>query len=202
MKCSEARGDRESAETGKLGRDVLGNAIGNVLLARIATQVVERKYSDGRLVGGDLLDPWHWRGIGGNFEYAHRPIDVLKQLFAQVFVGKFEPVAEMVADRAGNRDAAWRGYALKPGRHIDAITEDILSLDDHIPKIDPNPELNDPLFRQIGVAQRHSLLNVHSTGNRIHHAGELRQKAVSRGLEYSALVFADPGIEEFAAELP
>src|SRR5262249_39301628 len=82
-----------------------------------------RDMSDG---GGSTLDPVH----------PHRPGDVFDLLLASILEGVGEPVANMVADRARDADAARFGQRLQPGRHIHPVAEDVVLFNDYVAEVD------------------------------------------------------------------
>ena len=119
-------------------------------------------------------------------KHPDRPLDVLQRLLAHVFEGKVEPIADVVAHRAGDGDAAGRGDAFQPRRHIHAVAENVVALDDDVADIDADAELNAAAFRNISVALAHLALDFGGAGNRIHHARELDQHAVAGQLDDAA----------------
>ena len=71
-----------------------------------------------------------------------RPVDVLQRLLAHILEGEVEPVADMVADRRRNRDAAGLGDAFDARRDVDAVAIDVVVLDDDVAEIDADAELD------------------------------------------------------------
>ena len=71
-----------------------------------------------------------------------RPGDVLDVLLAQILEGDVEPVADLVAHRRRDADAARLGQRLEPRGDIDAVAEDVAVLDDHVAEIDADAELD------------------------------------------------------------
>src|SRR5205823_1043774 len=56
------RGDAESFDFGKSARQLVGHAVGEVLLRRVTADVCERQYGYGRASRGVRGDNWHDRG--------------------------------------------------------------------------------------------------------------------------------------------
>jgi len=81
-------------------------------------------------------------------------------------------------------------------RHIDAITKDIVTVDDNIAKIDANSELDLLGLGDLGVPFGHIPLNLDGAAQRIHHAGEFDQHAVACSLDNTAMMLGDSGIDE------
>ena len=59
-----------------------------------------------------------------------------------------------------------------------------------------DPQRDPAVLGHIGVAQGHAALDVHRTGDRVHHAGKLHQNAVADQLEDAALVRLDPAVDQ------
>jgi hypothetical protein len=89
--------------------------------------------------GGSILNPIHphWSG------------DVFDLLLAHVLKRIRELVSDLVPDDAADANAAGLGKGFQAGRDVDPISEDVVLFDDHIPEVDPNPEL-DPLLQRGG----------------------------------------------------
>ena len=87
--------------------------------------------ADGTLAAGTLGD-----GFGPQRIDPHRPGDVLDALLAHVLERVRQPVADLVAHRAGDADAAGLGQRLQPRRDIDAVAEDVVVLGDDVAEID------------------------------------------------------------------
>ena len=65
-------------------------------------------------------------------------------------------------------------------------------LGDHIPEVDPDPELDPLLRRATRVPLGHALLHLNGAPHRIQDAGELREEAVAGVLDDSAPVRRKP----------
>jgi hypothetical protein len=66
----------------------------------------------------------------------NRPRDVLDALLPHVLEGIGKPVADMVADRARDADAARRRQRLQPHRDVDAVSINVAVVGDHVAEID------------------------------------------------------------------
>jgi hypothetical protein len=102
----------------------------------------------------------------------------------------------MVAHRSRDTDAARFSQHFEPRRHVDAITEDIVFLDDHVTQIDANAELNPPRRRDVHVAAGHPALNFGRAQHRIGDTGELDQHAVTRCLDDTTAILRNAGINK------
>src|SRR5262245_55762439 len=128
-----------------------------------------------------------------------RPFYVLQHLLAHVFKGKIKSIAEVVAYRTRDGDAARCCYALQPSRYIDTIAEHIVTLDDDVTDIDTDAEFDAPAFRNAGVSFAHLALNVGGAGDGIYYARKLDQHAVASQLDDAPPVLGDLGVEQFPA---
>ena len=97
----------------------------------------------------------------------------------------------MIADRGGDRDAAGLGDGLEPRRDVDAVTEDVVALDDDVAEIDADAELDASVLRHVLIALDHRPLDLGGTGDRVHDARKLDQHAVAGDLDDAALVLGD-----------
>ncbi|HJX22510.1 MAG TPA: hypothetical protein VJ454_16050, partial [Steroidobacteraceae bacterium] len=71
-----------------------------------------------------------------------------------------QPVANLIAHRARNTDAARLGEHFEARRHVHAVAEDVIFLNDHVAQIDADAELHPPCRRDVRVASRHPALNL------------------------------------------
>ena len=62
-------------------------------------------------------------------------------VFACILESSFDLAHDLVVTNLTQRDAAWFGQTLKPGRDIDAIAVDISFVDNHVTRVDANAEL-------------------------------------------------------------
>ena len=108
--------------------------------------------------------------------------DVLDLLLAEILVGDLEPIADLIAHRRGNADAARFRYRFEPRGNVDAVAKDIVSLGNHVTEIEADAVDQDPRRRHVTIAPRHALLKVHRTAQRFGDALEFHQHAVAGGL--------------------
>jgi hypothetical protein len=62
---------------------------------------------------------------------------ILDVLVAEVLVSYSQPIPDLITHRRRDADSAWMRYGLKPGRHIDAVTQDIVSFHITSPRLMP-----------------------------------------------------------------
>jgi hypothetical protein len=93
-------------------------------------------------------------------------------------------------------DPAGLGERLQPGSDVHPLTEDVVLLGDHVPEVNPDPELDPLLRRDVRVPRGHSPLHLHGAPDGVNHAGELGQQAVAGVLHDPARVLGDLGIDQ------
>jgi hypothetical protein len=95
-----ARGDPQRGDLGEVGDDVLGDAIGKILLLGIAAHVGEREHANGDTaphVGLGVLDR---RNLGrAQDEHVQRALNILDRVLAQVLECARHLARNVVADR-------------------------------------------------------------------------------------------------------
>jgi len=77
---------------------------------------------------GFILDP----GIR-----PHRVVDVLEVLLAKISELDPDLASDLIVGRSREADAARFGDALKPSRDVNAVSKDVMGLDDYVSDIDP-----------------------------------------------------------------
>src|SRR5215472_4566346 len=73
--------------------------------------------------------------------------DVLDAMAAKRAVSEIELVFDLIVNCLRNAHRAGFGQRLEPGGDIDAITEDIVTVDDYIAEIDADPQFEPALAR-------------------------------------------------------
>jgi len=73
----------------------------------------------------------------------------------------------------GHAHPARLGNALEPGGDIDAITENIVVIDNDVTDVDADTELDPSIFGTISAALGHDALDFYSAAHRIDCAGKL-----------------------------
>ena len=204
-----ARDHEQVAKARERGDDVLGQAVGEELLLGIAAHVDERQDRDRRLVrdraqrGASAARPRAAPDgrlsvslVEAHPEHADRPGDVLDALLAQILERDAEPVADLIAHRARDADAARLGELLQARGHVHAIAEDVVVLADHVAEVDADAKADLALRRHVAVAPRHALLDLDRARHGIRDARELDQHAVAGGLDQPPLVLGDRRVDQ------
>lgn len=125
--------------------------------------------------------------------------DILDLHFTQILVVEVQPVLDLIENRAGGADAAGLGHRLEPGRHVDPVAVQVVSVDDHVGKIDAHAEQHPAICRKFGVAPRQVLLHLDGACDGLGDAGELDEQAIPGGAHDAAMVFARRGIDQLLA---
>ena len=66
---------------------------------------------------------------------------------AERTVIEIELVPDLLVNGMGDANGARLGESLEAGSDVDAIAKDVVAIDDHVAKIDTDPELETPVRR-------------------------------------------------------
>ena len=185
-----ASDDEERTEARKAGDDVFGDAVAEVGLLGLATQIVERKHGD----------RWSIRKrLTGRFGCLRlRPLpdvdgagDILQRLFAGIPPRQIQLACYVFMDAPRDRYPSWLSQRLKPCRHIDAITVDVFTVGDDLALIDADAEFQATRLGSVHVAVCEQLLDCGSAADRANHASELGQNTVACRVDDAAAMVLD-----------
>ncbi|HUL90270.1 MAG TPA: hypothetical protein VLU23_19070 [Pseudolabrys sp.] len=127
------------------------------------------------------------------------PGDVFDGLLSQIVEFETKFILDLIVHDTRNHNAAGLSQCFQPRRHIDAITKNVVTVDNDITDIDADAELDAFLGRDIGVAFDHAALDVDDAAHRVDDTSMLDEHAVAGGLDDPAPVLSDLGINEFLA---
>jgi hypothetical protein len=129
-------------------------------------------------------------GIGSN-----REGDVFEVLLAQI--AKLNPhfAPDMIVSRRRDADAAGLCDALEPCRDVNAISKDVMRLDDYVADIDADAESNTPVLHVADCKFLDAGLELHRSPNRLNRTRKLRQEPVPGVLHDTAAVFGDRWVD-------
>ena len=82
------------------------------------------------------------RFLQENIINPNRLLDILQLLLAAVFKSQIEPVADVIAHRLRNGDAARLCQALEPCRDVDPVAVDVVAFDDDIAEVYADAKLD------------------------------------------------------------
>src|SRR5690242_10324611 len=127
------------------------------------------------------------------------PSNVFDGLLSQIIEFETELILDLIVYYTRNHDAAGIGKAFQPRRHVDAVAENVVTIDDDIADIDADAKLDAFLSRNIGIAFNHAALDVDGAAHRVDDTSMLDEHAVAGGLDDTAAVFGNLRIDEFFA---
>ncbi len=121
----------------------------------------------------------------------HSPINVLERSLAQIDEVDPSFAADIIVRRRRDTDAAWLRQALKPRCDVDAVSEDVMWLNNYVTNVDTNPERNAPFFRVTRGQLLDAALEQHRSSNRFDGARKLGQEPVAGILDDPAAAVGD-----------
>ena len=157
-----SRNDKQFVEARQLCNDVFGNAVGEVILLRVAAHIDKGQYRNGRLVRERQVDAEGsfrqrcGRGLRRS-RHSLRPHperadwfrNVLHGLFTLVLEGRSHLAAYRAAHRVRDRNAAYFGQAFEACRDVDAIAIDgAIGLLDHVAQMHADAKAHTALIRE------------------------------------------------------
>jgi len=87
---------------------------------------------------------------------------------------------------------------LKPRRYVDAVTIELVAIDDHVAEVDANPKLHSPVGRQTRVFAPECVLNLDCALDSVDYAAELGQDTVGRSVNEPPAMSFDAAVYDFA----
>ena len=105
----------------------------------------------------------------------------------------------MWSHRARDADAARFRQPLQPCRDVDAVAVYVVSIDDHVPKINPDAEGDAPVLGRLCVAVGHRALDLDGASDRIDDAREFDERPIASQLHGAAAVLFHLRVDELAA---
>ena len=182
-------GDHQQAgQLGKVGDDVLADAVAEIILLRVPTHVVKSQHRDGGFFHqggrfgtalGFVAFPRFIRSLQQYTVNPHRPGDIFDRLSTEIFEGKRQAGGHLFVNAARDADAARFGQGFQPGRDVHAVAENVAPFLQHIPQIHPDPKSHAAVFRLLRAASGQRMLDFHRAIYRVHHRSELRQHGVA-----------------------
>ncbi len=101
-------------------------------------------------------------------------------------------------DIIGSTDAARLGESLEASGDIDAVTQEIAILFDHVTDVDTDAELDATPGVGVGIACRHAVLHIGGIAQRIHDTRKLDQQAIAGRIGDAPAVLPDLRIDQLA----
>ena len=102
---------------------------------------------------------------------------------------------------AGDQNASWWAQLFEAGRHIDAVTQQIVVLDHDIAKVDADAQRDPALLGDCFLPVGNLFLNCRSAGYRIDDRAELRYQTVAHQLDDAAAVLGKQRLHKGAPQM-
>ena len=115
--------------------------------------------------------------------------DVLEGLLAQVSELDANLTLNLIVSRRRDAGATGLRDAFEPSRDIDAITKNVITLDQDVTEVNPDPEQHPAISGHPFVPLVHRGLHCYRAFDCIDYRGKLKQHAVTRGLDETTSVF-------------
>ena len=96
---------------------------------------------------------------------------------------------DLIVGSRGDADAAGFRDALKPRGNVNAVSKDVVGLDDYVADIDAHTECNAPLFHLTDSKFFNAGLELHSSSDRFDRAWKLCQEPIAGIFHDAAAVF-------------
>jgi hypothetical protein len=106
--------------------------------------------------------------------------DVLEGLLAEISELDRDLAANLIVSGRSDADATRLRDTLKPRSYVHAIAKNVLSFDQDVPKVDPDPKEHTPVLWDTFVPFGHHRLHRHGALDRIDHRGKLKEHTVPR----------------------
>src|SRR5437879_13061649 len=114
---------------------------------------------------------------------------------SHIVEGDVDLSAELASRVVGDANAARLRDPLKAHRNIDRITKDVVIVDNDIPDVNADAELDPLVLWHIDILFGHAALNLVGTSHGVDQAGELNEGAVPCILDDTSVMLSDFGIE-------
>ena len=182
-----ARDHERAGQPRQLGGEIFGQAIDEIVLISIPSEICERQDHDRQLGYADRADRYIGAcppGHGTLYRIgSHRPRNVLQVLLAHVDELGRDLVLDLMVRRIGDGDAARLRDAFEPGRDVHPIAQDVIAFDQHVTEIDADAEQHSPILRQTCIPLCHEFLNRDGALDRGNDRGKFHQHAIASALD-------------------
>jgi hypothetical protein len=102
---------------------------------------------------------------------------------------------DLIVGSRGDADAAGFCDALKPRGNVNAVSKDVVGLDDYVADIDAHTECNAPLFHLTDSKFFNAGLELHSSSDRFDRAWKLCQEPIAAVFHDAAAVFRNSRLD-------
>ena len=114
--------------------------------------------------------------------------DVLHLLLTKTLEAQVQLASYFLVELRRYMDAASISTRFDPSCYVDPVSIKVIPLNNHITKVQPDPELHPVFLSTRGVARHDVLLKLNCRNNSVHRACELCNNRVTSGGKYSAVV--------------
>jgi hypothetical protein len=160
-KARVASDDEQKPQFRERSDDLVGDTLGEEILLWISAHIDKWQYRNRGLVGQrqqrPIVEP-HPHTV-----YAHRPGDIAQLVLAEVVERNVQPAGDVFPHARRDAYLAGLGQCFQPSGDIDAVPEDIATLDDNVPDVDPDAFFDG----KISIALHHCRLQFCCTAQRI-----------------------------------
>src|SRR5262249_55041271 len=124
------------------------DSIREIFLFQISTHIDEWKHGDRRTLRCGTLgcrdSRFGWCRLFGQVDTVNtnRPRDILDRLLAQIVELETQLVLHLVMNDTGHHDPTWVCQCLEARRNVDAISINIVAINDNVTDVDADTELN------------------------------------------------------------
>jgi hypothetical protein len=125
-----------------------------------------------------------------------RTRNVFELLLAAVLEWKLQPTGHVLVNTTRDADSSRRAERLKPSRHIDAVAEDVLIVNNNVTLVHTDPEFDPLIDRDFDIAFSHRALDGHRATNSLHSARILDENAISGRFDDAPMIRGDAGIDD------
>jgi hypothetical protein len=161
-----------AGQVGKVGRQVLSDGIGQVVILFVAAQVGEwqNHQREPRRFGNAEVRHRHWRrrciqSSDSHHKCLYWPADVLQCQRAKLLEAKAEPFVHVIMYRPRNTDTSWWTFRLQSRHNIHRVAMQVSAIGDCVSDVDPHSEADRAITRLIAIMDGHLRLNLDRTSN-------------------------------------
>jgi hypothetical protein len=131
---------------------------------------------------------------------AHWFCNVLQRLRTHIVEDDIDLPADLALRVVRDADAAGLCDPLQTRSDVDAVTEDIVIIDDNVADVNADAKFDPDILRHIGILSGHAVLDLYCASRGIDGAGKLYQHTVAGRLNYPASMCGDRGIDNRLSE--
>ena len=123
--------------------------------------------------------------------------DILELLWPHIIADNVHLAPDLPIGIVGHANSARFGNAFKASGNVDAISKDVVVIDNDIPDMNADAKFDPLILWDRSTPLGHSALDFNSATNRIHDARELDQQAVAGGLNDPTSMLGNSEVHQF-----